>query len=103
MPLRKYIHMDSEDDSDESEESEVTYDLENLSAVELYHLQTILNHTIINADGQHSLMAQSLSMKVNGIIASEEFAENFNDEVEEARQQVNQQSTMQNPKRGTFQ
>lgn len=98
--------MVQEDEAEDEGEDEVSYAVEGLSPIELYSLQTILNHAIIEADGQHSIMAESLSKKVNKVIASDEFRECMDEEIEEVREsyQMDEIKVDPNPGAGgTFQ
>lgn len=75
-----------EDETDKEDEIE-TFELE-LSASEMYSLNMILHHNVINMDNAgFSHTAEVISREVSDVMNSENFTEAMNDEVEVFKEQ----------------
>ena len=83
-----------EDDSQDDEQK--TFNLE-LTASELYSLQTLLNYMVVDMEREHAMTAQILSKTVNETIASETFGSAMDTEMDKFKEEFEQQTSPQLP------
>lgn len=97
--------MENGDSETEEQEESETFEVE-LSASMLYSLNAILHHASIEMDDPiYRRSSKALSQEVQAVIASEEFEEALDDEMEEFDEEHLQQNTndLLDGKAGTFQ
>jgi hypothetical protein len=71
---------------DSQDEAEQTFNLE-LTASEIYSLQTLLNYMTVDMEREHAMTAQILSKAVNEVVATESFKSAMDAEMEEFKEQ----------------
>jgi nitric oxide reductase large subunit len=81
---------------DSQDEAEQTFNLE-LTASEIYSLQTLLNYMTVDMEREHAMTAQIFSKKINEVVASDSFNSAMETEMDEFKEQYSEKQSPQIP------